>query len=108
MLTVMSPQVGALQVCSDTLTQSAGVIARVAQELYAANAALRTAAEAAGAFGGEVPQGPFADVCAEGRDALDQIWQTTTELSQTVAAAGMGYVTTDEGVVPADMLSPDA
>jgi hypothetical protein len=107
-MAVVTPAIGALEVNSDSLAGSAALIGNVGENLWVAHASMTAVEAAADAFGGELPGAAFAGVCALGRDALEQIGDTTRQLAQTVAAASVGYVTTDAGVIPAKLLSTDA
>ena len=69
-----------------------------------AKSAAQSAAGAAGAFGGEPIGGAFIDMCTRGQTAMDQLQTTMESLSRNVAAASVGYLVTDQGIVPTKAL----
>src|SRR4051794_22239622 len=95
---------GDIKVQHESMAHGAAAIHAGAGELTNAMAALRDAQAAGGAFGGEAPGEAFFSAVAAGASALRELESTVDALSQNVAAAAVGYLTTDFGVIPERML----
>lgn len=85
---------------TELLAATAPVIGAAATD---ASSALQDVAGAAGgepAFGSEPIGGVFADMCSRAQQAIGEIEHATGTLAGNVAAAGLGYLVTDHGLVP--------
>jgi acetylornithine deacetylase/succinyl-diaminopimelate desuccinylase-like protein len=89
-----------IDVVVDTLAEGAAVIGRAADRVSGARTVLTGVSGDASAFGGELPQGPFSEMCAAAEQAVEELASTTAQLAHAVGAASVGYLTTDEGVIP--------
>lgn len=89
-----------IDVTVDTLAEGASAIAAAADQVSGAGSVLAGVSGDASAFGGEVPQGAFSDMCAAAEHAVEDLASTTAQLANAVGAAAVGYLTTDEGVIP--------
>jgi hypothetical protein len=65
-----------------------------------AKSAAQSAAGSAGSFGGEPIGGAFINMCTRAQSAMDELQTTMESLSRNVAAASVGYLVTDQGIVP--------
>ena len=79
-------------------------LAAAAVEIDATTAYVRSAGAAAspaqqGAFGSEEIGAAFAAMCGRVQQATEELEQTVGMLSSNVAAASMGYLVTDQGIV---------
>lgn len=97
----MVPQ---FQVQTPELALAAAGIGRVAAEVQAAGRAVRSAESEAGAFGGEPIGSAFLSMCGAASRAAGEYGQATDALARNVAMASLGYVTTDEGIIPTKLL----
>jgi hypothetical protein len=86
------------------LAAAALAISANAYRVGDAKTAAQSASGAAGSFGGEPIGGAFIDMCTRAQDAMDALQTTMDSLSRNVAAASVGYLVTDQGVVPTKML----
>ena len=86
------------------LAAAALTISVNADSVSAAKSAAQSASGAAGSFGGEPIGGAFSDMCVRAQDAMNTLQTTMESLSRNVAAASVGYLVTDQGVVPTKML----
>ena len=68
--------------------------------IYATEAALAASPSSQGAFGSEPIGDAFAVMCGNAQQAMEELAQTVGMLSRNVAAAGVGYLVTDQGIVP--------
>jgi phage-related minor tail protein len=94
-----------INVVAPELALGAQAIGRQSSEIAAAKSAIGTAEGEAGAFGGEPIAAAFTTMCSNASDSLEQYGDVLTQLSQNVALAALGYVNTDEGVIPVTTLS---
>jgi hypothetical protein len=53
-----------------------------------------------GAFGGEPIEAVYSAMCTRAGVAMGEIASTMQQLSQNVAAASVGYLVTDQGILP--------
>jgi uncharacterized protein YukE len=95
---------GQIQVQTPELAVAAAAIARLSSEIDEARSAITSAQGQAGAFGGEAIGAAFESMCGAAASATAQYGDTLSQLSQNVGRASMGYVTTDEGVIPVGVL----
>jgi uncharacterized protein YukE len=65
-----------------------------------ARSAAASASGQAGAFGGEPIEAAFIGMCNRALSAMQEIETTIHQLSGNVAAAAVGYIVTDQGIVP--------
>ena len=93
-----------LTVHTPALAAAALAISANAGSVGDAKTAAGSAAGAAGSFGGESIGGAFSDLCTRAQDAMGSLEATMNSLSRNVAAASVGYLVTDQGVVPTKML----
>jgi Excreted virulence factor EspC, type VII ESX diderm len=98
---------GKIEVQTPELAVAAAVIGQLSGEIADAQSAVSSAQGAAGAFGDEPIAGAFAAMCGQATNALAEYDQTITSLSHNVAAASLGYVSTDEGVIPVKVLGKE-
>lgn len=87
-------------VATEQLALAAPVIGAAADHAHAGQQDLATAAGNQPAFGSELIGGPFAEMCSRAQQAIGEIEQTAGSLAANVAAAGLGYLVTDQGIVP--------
>lgn len=100
----MPPQI---KVHTPELALAAGGIGRLSGDVRSAQAAVRSAQGQVGAFGGEPIGASFLTACAAASRAAEEFGTTVSELSRNVAMASLGYVSTDEGVIPVSLLGPE-
>jgi hypothetical protein len=86
------------------LAAAALAISATAGNVGDAKSAAQSAAGSAGSFGGEPIGAAFIDMCARARGAADELQTTMESLSRNVAAASVGYLVTDQGIVPTKAL----
>jgi hypothetical protein len=86
------------------LAAAALAIGANANSVGDANSAAQSASGAAGAFGGEPIGSAFMDMCSRAQTATQALHTTMQELSHNVAAASVGYLVTDQGIVPTKAL----
>jgi Excreted virulence factor EspC, type VII ESX diderm len=98
---------GKIDVQTPELAVAASAIGRLSGEIGEAESAVSSAQGSAGAFGDEPIAGAFSAMCGQAASALGEYDQTLTTLSQNVAKASLGYVTTDEGVIPVKWLGKE-
>ncbi|HEY3728698.1 MAG TPA: hypothetical protein VGL51_16090 [Solirubrobacteraceae bacterium] len=91
---VKTPALAAAAVTIDATTGS----------IRSAQSAVSSASGQAGAFGGEPIGAAFDAMCGRAQAATGELEQTMQELSRNVAAASVGYLVTDQGIVPTDAL----
>lgn len=65
-----------------------------------ARSAAASAAGQAGAFGGEPIGGAYEAMCSRAQAAMGELESTIQSLGRNTAAAAVGYLVTDHGVVP--------
>ena len=82
------------------LGAAALIINGAADTVGEAHSAATSAAGQAGAFEGEPIGAAFESMCARAQAATTELQTTMQTLSQNVAAAAMGYLVTDQGVIP--------
>lgn len=95
-----------IQVQTPELAVAAAVIGKLGSDFDAARSAISAAQGEGGAFGDEPIAGAFESMCSRALQATGEFDQTLSSLSRNVGAASMGYVTTDEGVIPVKTLWP--
>jgi hypothetical protein len=71
-----------------------------ASTVGSARSAAASASGQAGAFGGESIEAAYITMCDRAQTAMEEIQTTIQQLSGNVAAAAVGYIVTDQGVVP--------
>jgi hypothetical protein len=86
------------------LAAAALAISGNARNVGDARSAAASAAGSAGSFGGEPIQASFTDMCTRAQDAAQALETTMQSLSHNVAAASVGYLVTDQGIVPTNAL----
>jgi hypothetical protein len=86
------------------LAAAAVAIGATGGSASSAHQAAASAAAQAGAFGGEPITGAFLSMCSRAQQATAELETTVGALSNNVAAAAVGYLVTDQGVVPIKML----
>ena len=86
------------------LAAAALTISTNAGSVSDATTAAQSASAAAGAFGGEPIGAAFLDMCSRAQTATQALQTTMESLSHNVAAASVGYLVTDQGVVPTKAL----
>ncbi len=86
------------------LAAAALAISANANSVGDANNAAAAASGAAGSFGGEPIQAVFSDMCIRAQTATQALQTTMQSLSHNVAAASVGYLVTDQGIVPTTAL----
>lgn len=91
---------GQIRVQTPELAVAASVIGGTARSAEAAHAAAASARGDEAAFGGEPIGATFASMCENASQATAELAHTIDSLSRNVAAASLGYLTTDQGVVP--------
>jgi hypothetical protein len=85
------------QVMTPTLAAAAAEIYATADHVGSAGSAIPTAQQ--GAFGSEAIGAAFGDMCVRAHEATAELEQTLGMLSRNVAAASVGYLVTDQGIV---------
>jgi hypothetical protein len=98
---------GKIQVETPELAVAASAIGQLTGEIDDAQSAVSSAAGAAGSFGDEPIAGAFSAMCGQATSALAEYESTISALSVNVASASLGYVTTDEGVIPVKWLGKE-
>jgi uncharacterized protein YukE len=86
------------------LAAAALAISANAGTVGSAKSAAASAAGSAGSFGGEPIGAAFSDMCSRAQEAMEALETTMQSLSHNVAAASVGYLVTDQGVVPTKMM----
>ena len=86
------------------LAAAALAISANANSVGDANSAAQSASGAAGSFGGEPIGAAFIDMCIRAQEATQALQTTMQSLSHNVAAASVGYLVTDQGIVPTKAL----
>lgn len=86
------------------LAAAAVTISATAGSVTSAHSAAASAAGQAGGFGGEPIAGAFTSMCSRAQAATNELEQTMRSLSGNVAAAAVGYLVTDQGIVPTSAL----
>jgi uncharacterized protein YukE len=92
--TVKTPALAAAALTIDATTGS----------VRSAQSAASSASGQSGAFGGEPIGGAFDSMCTRAQAAIRELEQTMQSLSRNVAAAAVGYLVTDQGIVPTSAL----
>lgn len=82
------------------LAAAAIVINASSHSVGDARSAAASAAGQAGAFGGEPIGGAYEAMCARAQTAMQELESTIQSLGRNTAAAAVGYLVTDHGVVP--------
>lgn len=85
---------------TEQLAAAAPVIGAAALVARSAQGGVASAAGNEAAFGAEPIGAAFADMCGRAQQAIGELQETTETLSRNVAAAGMGYLNTERGIVP--------
>ncbi len=93
-----------IEVQTPELALAAGVIGRVAATCRAAHGDMSAAAGHAGDFGGEPVGEAFRSVCQYGGYNAEALAASIKELGRNTGLAALGYVNTDQGVIPTDIL----
>jgi len=94
---------GALSTFSVQTPALAAAALRIHASADTVGSALSAAVSAsgqAGAFGGEPIEAAYIAMCARAQTAMQEIEATIHDLAGNVAAAAVGYIVTDQGVVP--------
>ncbi len=94
-----------IKVQTPELALAAAGIGRLSKEIGSAKSAITSAQGQSGAFGGEPIGATFLTMCSQASRAAEEYGQTIADLSRNVAMASLGYVTTDEGVIPVSVLA---
>lgn len=81
------------------LATAAHMIAGASQLAGSAQSAAASVAGSEGAFGNEPIAAAFFEMCGRAQTATGEIENTLQTLSRNVAAAALGYLVTDRGVV---------
>ncbi len=89
-----------IKVVTPALAAASVQIANTAASAGSARAAATAAAGQAGAFGGEPIGAIFMDMCSRAETAMSEIETTVGSLSTNVGAAAIGYLVTDQGIIP--------
>ena len=89
-----------IQVQTPLLAAAAGVIGSLADRAGDAHDDAAAAEASAPAFGGEPAGAAFEHACLDGMRAATELQSTIEQLSQNVAMAALGYLNTDQGVIP--------
>ena len=84
---------------TQTLAAAAQMIAGAGRLAGSAQAAAASVAGSEGAFGNEPIAAAFLEMCGRAQEATGEIEGTLQTLSHNVAAAALGYLVTDRGVV---------
>jgi Excreted virulence factor EspC, type VII ESX diderm len=98
---------GKIEVQTPELAVAAAAIGQLGGDIADAQSAVSSAQGSAGAFGDEPIAGAFSAMCGQATSALAEYEETFSALSQNVAAASLGYVSTDEGVIEVKLLGPE-
>ena len=98
---------GEIRVQTPELAVAATAITSVAGELGEAGGAVRSAQGQAAACGSGPVAAALSNVCAQAAQATAEYQSTVSQLADNVAAAALGYVNTDEGVIPVKLLGPE-
>lgn len=93
-----------IKVRTPELAVAASGIGRLVDDVGEAQGAIGSARGQAGSFGGGDIESAFLDMCAQAERAAGEYSRTVSELARNVAMASLGYVTTDEGVIPVSTL----
>jgi hypothetical protein len=96
--------VGRIQVQTPELALAASVIGSLGATAQQARQEVAAAQGEAAGFGGEPIGAAFLSMCSRATQAVAQIQQATDGLAQNVAMASVGYLNTDQGVVPISAL----
>jgi len=88
------------KVVTPTLAAAALMIDGNAESVRSAGSSASSAAGQEGAFAGEQIAGAFAAMCVRAQQATEELEGTMQDLSRNVAAAAVGYLVTDRGIVP--------
>src|SRR5579875_3128120 len=91
---------GPVTVHTPALAAAALTIDLSAGSVSSANSAAASAAAQSGAFGGEPIGAAYDAMCSRAQAATSELESTIRSLSRNVAAAAVGYLVTDRGVVP--------
>ncbi len=91
---------GPIQVQTPELALAASVIGRLGGSTHSAEGEVASALGEGGAFGGEPVGDAFLSMCVQAQRAVAELGQTVDELSRNVAMAALGYLNTDQGVIP--------
>jgi uncharacterized protein YukE len=86
------------------LAAAAITIETTAATVGNARSAASSAAGAAGAFGGESIGGAFTSMCSRAQQATEELETVMHSLSRNVASAAVGYLVTDQGIVPTNAM----
>jgi hypothetical protein len=95
---------GKIQVETPELAFAAAAIGQLSGDIEGAASAVSSAQGAAGAFGDEPIAGAFSAMCGQASEAITEYGETITALARNVGMASLGYVSTDEGVIPVKYL----
>jgi hypothetical protein len=98
---------GKIQVETPELAAASALIGQLSSEIQDAQSAVSSAEGAAGAFGGEPIGAAFEAMCGQASRALSAYDGTIKALSRNVGMASLGYVSTDEGVIPVSKLGKE-
>jgi hypothetical protein len=98
---------GRIEVQTPELAVAAGAIGQLSGDVQDAASAVSSAQGAAGAFGDGPVQGAFVGMCGQASRAIGEYGEVITALSENVAMASLGYVSTDEGVIPVKILGKE-
>jgi hypothetical protein len=82
------------------LAAAALTIQATAGSVNEARTQAASAAGQAGGFGSEPIAGAFSAMCTRAQMATQELEDTMNSLSRNVAAASVGYLVTDQGIVP--------
>jgi hypothetical protein len=88
------------KVVTPTLAAASLMIDGNAESVRSAGSSASSAAGQQGAFASEQIAGAFAAMCVRAQHATEELEGTMRELSRNVAAAAVGYLVTDRGIVP--------
>lgn len=97
--------IGTIQVEAGALRTAAGLIADAGVTASAAQAVIRQAGNS-GDFGGEPAGAAFSSACDRAASAVGTIVGTIDQLAVNTGAAAEGYVVTDVGAFPSEVLPP--
>jgi len=95
---------GQIRVQTPELALASSVIGGLGASVGSAQGQVGSASGEGGAFGGEPVGDAFISMCVEAERAVGELGQTVGELSRNVAMAALGYLTTDQGVIPISAL----
>jgi hypothetical protein len=87
------------KVQTPVLAAAASVINAAAKHAGSAETAASSAAGQEGAFGGEPIGAAFGEMCGRATTATQELETTAPTLARNVAAASLGYLNTDRGIV---------